>query len=218
MGQQISMEDAFPTFQKRCTELFEANLLLQAQVDVQERQISALAEENERLKQDTVELLKLRGEVAALRQAAKTSQAELASWRKGDTEPVPPGASKLLIHNPYLARETWSDKGSDTPYHAFETMLWAGITGNAQRLAEVQIPGDHSTLLTDRPPLMKIKGVQIVSVDGGSDGLTRIGAIVEDEFYGGGLSSRPGTVQNVRSWDLIRTNDEWKVSGGKYSW
>lgn len=42
---QISMEDAFPTFQKRCTELFEANLLLQAQVDVLERQLAAAQEE-----------------------------------------------------------------------------------------------------------------------------------------------------------------------------
>lgn len=50
MGQQISMEDAFPTFQKKTTELFEANLLLQAQVDVQGRELAALREENERLK------------------------------------------------------------------------------------------------------------------------------------------------------------------------
>jgi hypothetical protein len=34
MGQQISVEDAFPTFQKRCRELFEETLLLRAQVDV----------------------------------------------------------------------------------------------------------------------------------------------------------------------------------------
>jgi hypothetical protein len=53
MNQQISMEDAFPTFQKKTRELFETNLLLQAQVDVQERQIAALREENERLKQGT---------------------------------------------------------------------------------------------------------------------------------------------------------------------
>lgn len=50
MTQQISMEDAFPTFQKKTRELFEANLLLQAQVDVYERRITALTEENERLK------------------------------------------------------------------------------------------------------------------------------------------------------------------------
>lgn len=50
MGQQISIEDAFPTFQRKATELFEANLLLQAQVDVQGRELAALREENEQLK------------------------------------------------------------------------------------------------------------------------------------------------------------------------
>jgi len=49
---QISMEAAFPTFQKKCSELFDANMLLQAQLDVQERELAALREENERLKQN----------------------------------------------------------------------------------------------------------------------------------------------------------------------
>jgi cell division septum initiation protein DivIVA len=40
MAQQISVEDAFPTFQKRCRELFEENLILRAQVDVLERQLA----------------------------------------------------------------------------------------------------------------------------------------------------------------------------------
>jgi len=44
MGQQISVEEAFPTFQKRCTELFEENLVLRAQVDVLERQLAAARE------------------------------------------------------------------------------------------------------------------------------------------------------------------------------
>jgi cell division septum initiation protein DivIVA len=42
MSQQISVEDAFPTFQKRCRELFEENLLLRAQVDVLERHVKEL--------------------------------------------------------------------------------------------------------------------------------------------------------------------------------
>lgn len=50
---QISMEAAFPTFQKKTVELFEANLLLQAQVDVYERELKTLREENERLKQNS---------------------------------------------------------------------------------------------------------------------------------------------------------------------
>ncbi|WP_406170362.1 hypothetical protein OIE52_39390 [Streptomyces canus] len=52
---QISMEAAFPTFQKKTVELFEANLLLQAQVDVYERELKTLREENERLKQNSPE-------------------------------------------------------------------------------------------------------------------------------------------------------------------
>lgn len=55
MGQQISIEDAFPTFQRKAAELFEANLILQAQVDVQGRELAALREENERLKRGTPE-------------------------------------------------------------------------------------------------------------------------------------------------------------------
>lgn len=46
MGQQISIEDAFPTFQKRCRELFEENLLLRAQVDVLERKVSELEQQS----------------------------------------------------------------------------------------------------------------------------------------------------------------------------
>lgn len=49
MAQQISIEDAFPTFQKRCRDLFEENLLLLAQVDVLQRQLAAAQEENERI-------------------------------------------------------------------------------------------------------------------------------------------------------------------------
>jgi cell division septum initiation protein DivIVA len=45
MAGQISVEDAFPTFQKKCRELFEANLLLQAQVDTLERQLATAQEE-----------------------------------------------------------------------------------------------------------------------------------------------------------------------------
>ncbi|MER5715707.1 hypothetical protein [Streptomyces sp. NPDC002132] len=41
MAQQISIEDAFPTFQKRVRELFEENLLLRAQVDTLERRLAA---------------------------------------------------------------------------------------------------------------------------------------------------------------------------------
>lgn len=47
MSQQISIDDAFPTFQKRCRELFEENLFLRAQVDVLQRRISELEKQPE---------------------------------------------------------------------------------------------------------------------------------------------------------------------------
>ena len=97
-------------------------------------------------------------------------------------------------------------------------MLWAGITGNTQRLGQVTIPGENAVLLKDRPPLVKIKGVQIVSVDGQPDSVTRVGAIVEEEFYGGGLNAPPGTVQVIRFWYLVQTNGEWKVTEQKGPW
>jgi hypothetical protein len=51
MGQQISVEDAFPVYRKRCGELFDETLVLRAQVEVLERQLTAAQEENWRLQQ-----------------------------------------------------------------------------------------------------------------------------------------------------------------------
>lgn len=50
MAQDISVEDAFPTFQKQVRELFDGNLILRAQVDVLERQLAEAKAENTRLK------------------------------------------------------------------------------------------------------------------------------------------------------------------------
>jgi hypothetical protein len=179
--------------------------------------------ELERLRQGESDLLRLRGEVARLRLEAAAHETELAKLRKAIAEEVPPGASKLTINNPYLSRSAWSDKGTDTPYHAFETMLWAGINGDTQRLGEVTIQGEHDVSLKDRPPLMKIKGVQMVSVEGypgvpTRGALTRVGAIVEEEFYGGGLNTPPGTVQRIESWNIVQINGEWKVTGQTVHW
>ncbi|MFD7999948.1 HAD family hydrolase [Streptomyces mirabilis] len=52
MGQQISVEDAFPVYRKRCGELFDETLVLRAQVEVLEKQLAAA---NERLQQAAAE-------------------------------------------------------------------------------------------------------------------------------------------------------------------
>lgn len=43
--QQISVEDAFPTYRQKCGELFDANMILQAQVSVLQRQNAALQQQ-----------------------------------------------------------------------------------------------------------------------------------------------------------------------------
>lgn len=70
---QISIEDAFPTFQKKCSELFEANLLLAAQVDV-------LTKEN-----------------AALRTELDGAQAEIEQLMAAATEPTPAGPDLAAV-------------------------------------------------------------------------------------------------------------------------
>lgn len=48
-NQTISYEEAFPTVERRCTELFKANLLLEAKVEVLTKQRDAALAENEQL-------------------------------------------------------------------------------------------------------------------------------------------------------------------------
>lgn len=51
MGQQISTDEALPVYRQTCGELFDRNLLLQAQIGILEREMTALREENQRLQQ-----------------------------------------------------------------------------------------------------------------------------------------------------------------------
>lgn len=52
MGQQISTDDALPVYRQTCGELFDRNLLLQAQIGFLERQVTELQGEITRLQQD----------------------------------------------------------------------------------------------------------------------------------------------------------------------
>lgn len=53
MSQQISIEDAFPTFQRRCRELFEENLVLHARVDTLERRLAEADGQRQAVSQPT---------------------------------------------------------------------------------------------------------------------------------------------------------------------
>ncbi|WP_030168907.1 hypothetical protein [Streptomyces sp. NRRL S-813] len=47
MGQQISVETAFPVFRQRCAELADENLLLRAQVNELEARVAQLEKEQQ---------------------------------------------------------------------------------------------------------------------------------------------------------------------------
>jgi RNA polymerase sigma factor (sigma-70 family) len=211
--------------QRRVNRLAAKNKALLAQIartealpnkNPPQRQTSTDIDELDR--KERLELMRLRGQVAVYKRDADTAaslQRALDELRKSEADP---SATKLPIYNPYLARSDWADQGTDSPSHALETMLWAASSGDTQRLAEVIIPASNSVLLAEHPPIRTVKGVQIVSIDGHPNGVTRIGAIVEDKFYGGGLERPPGTVQDVRFWYLIQTNGEWRVTRQAVRW
>jgi hypothetical protein len=50
-GTQVSVEDVFPVYRKRVSDLQDETLILRAKVDVLEKQLAAAHAENERLKQ-----------------------------------------------------------------------------------------------------------------------------------------------------------------------
>jgi hypothetical protein len=50
-GTQVSVEDVFPVYRKRVSDLQDETLILRAKVDVLEKQLAAAQAENERLKQ-----------------------------------------------------------------------------------------------------------------------------------------------------------------------
>ena len=43
---QLSVEEAFPVYRKRCGELFDENLLLRAQVEALERRVAELEQQH----------------------------------------------------------------------------------------------------------------------------------------------------------------------------
>lgn len=56
-GQQVSIEDAFPVYRQKTSELFDETLILRAKVAMLEKQLAAVQNDNERLKAAAAEPL-----------------------------------------------------------------------------------------------------------------------------------------------------------------
>lgn len=50
-GQQVSVEDAFPIYRQRASELFDENLILRSKIGILERRVAELEKENAELQQ-----------------------------------------------------------------------------------------------------------------------------------------------------------------------
>ena len=94
------------------------------------RQLAALRDDNERLNRNTSELLKLRGEIGALKQQLAERQAHLDN-RATDAGQASNGAGLTLTP------DALQDVGNNTPEAAIQTLLWAAARKNGGRLAEL---------------------------------------------------------------------------------
>lgn len=89
------------------------------------------AEDLERMQKERSELLRLRAEVARLRQdlrAAEEAAPQMAARLKPAIEPAHAG---LQLH------ENWADVGNETPEAALKTFFWAAKEGNIDRMFDL---------------------------------------------------------------------------------
>jgi RNA polymerase sigma factor (sigma-70 family) len=125
---------------------------LQNERDEATQQLAALRDENERLKQNPSELLKLRGEVAGLRQKSN----ELAAVRRLNQElrkassasekeqtPTPPPQK---LQQEYYAREDLAFAGYAEPELTFKSITWAANQGNWEAMLNGMSPGTRADL------------------------------------------------------------------------
>jgi hypothetical protein len=97
----------------------------QAEANRELRRRLAAIEEEARTSPEHLELLKLRGEVAAARAANERLEAENSDWRR-----------RLMGSEPGWWRlGELTDAGLKTPETAVQTILWAAVNGDLERLA-----------------------------------------------------------------------------------
>jgi hypothetical protein len=118
----------------------EKNEQVQRERDQALARLSALADENDRLKSASTELLKLRAEVTRLRAAEQ----ELARLRAAGPRPAnPPTVRPVEANETELGKDSWADVGFATPQATLRTRGWSVLNNNLERFAE-------SVVITDR--------------------------------------------------------------------
>jgi RNA polymerase sigma factor (sigma-70 family) len=98
--------------------------------------LAGLRDDNERLKSNTTELLRLRGEVAMLRRQTKKSVEPEAAPQQEK-----PGA------RPFVSAEEFANAGLASPEATAKTLAWAMRSNDRETLAKILDPGQMQELL-----------------------------------------------------------------------
>ena len=167
--QASQLRDQVQTLQQQQTPLAEQVQQLQSERDTATNGLAFLADEVQRLKDNSTELLKLRGEVGLLRAANNRSR---------DSATNQP--TSVLV--PQWTPQQLTNVGRATPLDALQTLLWAANNGNAEEtssnfvtsLGEIAIrSSDNQRLVRDvgpgsresRSPEFKILSQRKISED-----------------------------------------------------
>jgi hypothetical protein len=200
--------------------LEEENQALRAQLD----QMGELAAENERLSNLVAhasqsqslpgdqlrELLRLRAEVAALRQQGKVVESPHDENRQA---PAAPEASAPAMEN--WPKESWAFVGYATPSAAVQSCLWAaskgdvktflrGVTGDAQKIAETLLAGKSESEISAAVTTLfaGVKSLRVVSSEVQNEDTVVLTTASEEAS---------GTV--TKKALLKKVGDEWKLAG-----
>jgi RNA polymerase sigma factor (sigma-70 family) len=200
------------TLQQQQAQLIEQIRQLQKERDDATNQLGALFAENEQLNRNKDEMLKLRGEVGSLRQQLDRTKAEALQ-----------AAPQIKFDLPYSRRDEWSEKGTAKPLDTLFTMLWAIKQKDENRLNQIVLRTNPSYTL-DQLTLPKTSwdtasAIQIVSwgwaypiVDGRPQDVATIEAVLEEK-HTDTTSGQTITDQTVERWSLIKTNNQWLLTG-----
>ncbi len=190
----------------------------QRERDAAVQQLNALRAENERLNRNDRELLRLRGEVGALRR-------ELADAKQRATQPNTRNADSSWALGQVKTMGEWKDVGLNSPLAAVETFWSAAANNNIERMKQCLVFDRR----TNAEPVSDIYAKRETQSNGGlvqsigeagvrltsqsADWLdtdrTTIGVQV--------VGTRPypdGSVLNVtqgEEFQLLRVNGEWKI-------
>ena len=172
---------------------------------------AGLSDENERLNRNSGDLLRLRGEVGMLREQLNQTKSE----QKQDKP-------QIKFDLPYARRDEWSEKGTDEPLHTLFTMLGAIKQKDESRLNQIVFRANPAYTL-DQLTLPKASwdsasAIQIINAPEftmgtgqGGQNIAQIEVILEEQKDIG--SGEIITDQSVKRWSLIKTNNQWLITG-----